>query len=42
MTKIEEPTRTQLIEASKELTFQPKISLVVPVYNVDENGCEHA
>lgn len=36
MTKIEEPTRTQLIEASKELTFQPKISLVVPVYNVDE------
>lgn len=36
MTKIEEPTRAQLIEASKELTFQPKISLVVPVYNVDE------
>ncbi|MBX8937894.1 glycosyltransferase [Enterococcus gilvus] len=36
MTKIEEPTRAQLIEASKDLTFQPKISLVVPVYNVDE------
>ena len=36
MTKLEEPTRTQLIEVSKELTFQPKISLVVPVYNVDE------
>ena len=36
MTKVEEPTRAQLIEASKDLTFQPKISLVVPVYNVDE------
>ncbi|MGL9815685.1 glycosyltransferase [Enterococcus malodoratus] len=36
MTKVEEPTRAQLIEASKELAFQPKISLVVPVYNVDE------
>lgn len=36
MTKVEAPTREQLIEASKELPFQPKISLVVPVYNVDE------
>ncbi len=36
MTKVEEPYRSQLIEASRGLTFQPKISLVVPVYNVDE------
>lgn len=36
MKKVEAPTREQLIEASKELPFQPKISLVVPVYNVDE------
>lgn len=36
MTKVEEPYRSQLIEASRGLAFQPKISLVVPVYNVDE------
>lgn len=36
MMKVEEPTRSQLIEAGKQLIFQPKISLVVPVYNVDE------
>ncbi|MFR3685314.1 MAG: glycosyltransferase [Enterococcus sp.] len=36
MIKVEEPTREQLIETSKELAFRPKISLVVPVYNVDE------
>lgn len=36
MTKVEEPTRAKLIEISKDLPFQPKISLVVPVYNVDE------
>ncbi|MGG5368558.1 glycosyltransferase [Enterococcus sp. AZ196] len=36
ITKIEESAREQLIESSKELAFQPKISLVVPVYNVDE------
>ena len=36
MLKVEEPTRTQLIATLDSLAFQPKISLVVPVYNVDE------
>lgn len=36
MTKVEVPTRAKLVETLNQLTFQPKISLVVPVYNVDE------
>ncbi|MFC4771145.1 glycosyltransferase [Enterococcus hermanniensis] len=36
ITKVEEPNNTQLVEAMQSLAFQPKISLVVPVYNVDE------
>lgn len=36
MEKIEIPKRVALIEEAKSLEFQPKISLVVPVYNVDE------
>lgn len=34
--KVEKPMRAQSIEVADQLTFQPKISLVVPVYNVDE------
>ncbi|WP_407856654.1 glycosyltransferase [Enterococcus hailinensis] len=36
ITKVEEPTKAQLIDMMEQLAFQPKISLVVPVYNVDE------
>lgn len=36
MTKVEEPARAELLESMDQLTFKPKISLVVPVYNVDE------